>query len=55
MKRDIVPLFAARNAKYDTTCIPHHVTLGSTAITAEVLMPDQPAKPGAQGQPPPGP
>ena len=55
VKHDIVPLFAARNVKYDVMCVPHQVTLGSSTLTAEVLMPDRPNKPDAPAAPGPGP
>lgn len=40
-KRTFLPLFATRNVKYASTCVPHEITLG-THLSAEVLMP--PAK-----------
>lgn len=36
-KRDFLPLFATRNVKYSSTCVPHQLTLG-THLSAEVLM-----------------
>ena len=41
-KRSFLPLFATRDIRYHTTCIPHQVTL-STYLSAEVLAPDHPA------------
>ena len=40
-KRTFLPLFTTRNVKYQTTCVPHQITLG-TYLSAEVLLP--PAK-----------
>ncbi|HJS92555.1 MAG TPA: hypothetical protein VJ738_21485 [Steroidobacteraceae bacterium] len=37
-KETFLPLFTTRNVKYESTCIPHQVTLG-THLSAEVLMP----------------
>jgi len=41
-KESLLPLFATRNVKYSSTCVPYQLTLG-THLSAEVLMP--PAKP----------
>jgi hypothetical protein len=40
-KRTFLPLFTTRNVKYQTSCVPHQITLG-THLSAEVLAP--PAK-----------
>jgi hypothetical protein len=37
-KETFLPLFATRNVKYGSTCVPHEITLG-THLSAEVLMP----------------
>lgn len=37
-KETFLPLFTTRNVKYQSTCIPHQITLG-THLSAEVLMP----------------
>ena len=37
-KRTFLPLFATRNVKYGSTCVPHQLTLG-THLSTEVLMP----------------
>lgn len=37
-KKNFLPLFATRNIKYGSTCVPHQLTLG-THLSAEVLMP----------------
>ena len=37
-KRTFLPLFATRNVKYGSTCMPHQISLG-THLSAEVLMP----------------
>ena len=37
-KRTFLPLFATRNVKYGSTCVPHQLTLG-THLSAEVLVP----------------
>jgi hypothetical protein len=37
-KETFLPLFATRNVKYGSTCVPHQITLG-THLSAEVLMP----------------
>ena len=36
-KETFLPLFATRNVKYGSTCIPHQITLG-THLSAEVLV-----------------
>lgn len=46
-KETFLPLFSTRNVKYESTCIPHQVTLG-THLSAEVLMP-APAEAGGRG------
>jgi hypothetical protein len=38
-KETFLPLFATRQIKYQSTCIPHQITLG-TYLSAEVLVPD---------------
>jgi hypothetical protein len=37
-KRIFLPLFATRNVQYDSTCVPHQLTLG-THLSTDVLMP----------------
>ena len=37
-KETFLPLFSTRNVKYQSTCVPHQITLG-THLSAEVLMP----------------
>jgi hypothetical protein len=37
-KETFLPLFATRNVKYGSTCVPHELTLG-THLSTEVLMP----------------
>jgi hypothetical protein len=37
-KETFLPLFTTRHIKYESTCIPHEVTLG-TYLSAEVLVP----------------
>jgi hypothetical protein len=37
-KETFLPLFATRDIKYNSTCVPHQLTLG-THLSAEVLMP----------------
>ena len=39
-KHSFLPLFATRNIRYHTTCIPHQVTL-DTYLSTEVLVPDR--------------
>lgn len=46
-KETFLPLFTTRNVKYESTCIPHQVTLG-THLSAEVLMPSA-AQAGGSG------
>lgn len=45
-KRTFLPLFTTRNVKYQTSCVPHQITLG-THLSAEVLAP--PAKVAGSG------
>lgn len=40
-KRSFLPLFTTRNTRYQATCIPHQVTLG-TSLSTEVLVADEP-------------
>lgn len=37
-KESFLPLFTTRNVKYESTCIPYQLTMG-THLSAEVLMP----------------
>src|SRR6185312_7554858 len=37
-KETFLPLFTTRDVKYNSTCVPHQLTLG-THLSAEVLMP----------------
>lgn len=46
-KETFLPLFATRNVKYGSTCVPHQLSLG-THLSAQVLMP--PAKVATGGQ-----
>ncbi|HEY7890524.1 MAG TPA: hypothetical protein VIC29_20050 [Steroidobacteraceae bacterium] len=46
-KETFLPLFATRNVKYGSTCVPHQLTLG-THLSAQVLMP--PAKVASSGR-----
>ena len=41
-KETFLPLFTTRHISYQSTCIPHQITLG-THLSAEVLMPTPPA------------
>jgi hypothetical protein len=38
--RQVLPSFAARNVDYAATCQPHGLLVGSTRLSAEVLIPD---------------
>ncbi|HEV2272207.1 MAG TPA: hypothetical protein VGR92_22355 [Steroidobacteraceae bacterium] len=46
-KETFLPLFATRDVKYGSTCVPHQLSLG-THLSAQVLMP--PAKMASSGQ-----
>ena len=46
-KETFLPLFATRDVKYGSTCVPHELNLG-THLSAQVLMP--PAKMASSGQ-----
>ncbi len=37
-KESFLPLFSTRNVKYESTCVPYQLTMG-THLSAEVLMP----------------
>jgi hypothetical protein len=39
VKTSILPLFATRNIAYNSTCIPHQLTVGGTQLAADVLVP----------------
>lgn len=47
-KETFLPLFTTRNVKYDSTCVPHQITLG-THLSAEVLMPPPKMAKGSSG------
>ena len=47
-KETFLPLFTTRHINYDSTCIPHQLTLG-THLSAEVLMPPPKAANGSSG------
>lgn len=51
-KESFLPLFATRNIRYRSTCVPNQTTLG-THLSAEVLMPNARAR--AEGARSPGP
>jgi hypothetical protein len=36
----ILPLFSTRNVQYSSACAAHHLYVGGTKLTAEVLMPE---------------
>ncbi len=40
LRREVLPLFAARNVQFSTTCVPRQLNLGTTELKAEVLVPD---------------
>jgi hypothetical protein len=42
IKESIVPLFATRNIEYSSTCVPHQLTPGGTALKVDVLVPPPP-------------
>ena len=55
-KETFLPLFATRNVKYGSTCVPHELTLG-THLSAQVLTPrpkmasgDYPSSRSREGQ-----
>ncbi|MGA7538828.1 MAG: hypothetical protein WBW93_08675 [Steroidobacteraceae bacterium] len=47
-KETFLPLFTTRHIKYESTCVPHEVTLG-THLSAEVLMPPPKDANGSSG------
>jgi hypothetical protein len=47
-KETFLPLFTTRHVDYESTCIPHEVTLG-THLSAEVLMPPPKEANGSSG------
>jgi hypothetical protein len=38
VKTSILPLFATRNIAYNSTCIPHQLTVGGTQLSADFLV-----------------
>jgi hypothetical protein len=50
VKQSILPLFATRNVRYSSNCLPYQLQIGATQLRAEVLVPDQKnAKPAGSG------
>src|ERR1700682_241849 len=50
VKQSILPLFATRNVRYSSNCVPHQLPIGAAPLRAEVLVPDQKnAKPAESG------
>jgi hypothetical protein len=47
-KETFLPLFTTRHIEYESTCVPHEVTLG-THLSAEVLMPPPKDANGSSG------
>jgi hypothetical protein len=45
LKRDVLPLFAARHVDYSAACAAHMPLVGGTRLKADVLVPDQDAVP----------
>jgi hypothetical protein len=40
IKQSILPQFATRNVQYQSTCVPHQLSVGGTQLRTEVLMAD---------------
>lgn len=40
IKETILPQFTTRNIEYNSTCVPHQLSIGGTRLRTEVLMPD---------------
>ena len=47
IKQSVLPLFNPRKVQYNSTCVPHQLTVGGTTLKAEVLIADQPDKAAA--------
>jgi hypothetical protein len=41
VKQKVLPLFTTRNVDFKSTCVPHQLNPGGTALVADVLAPDQ--------------
>lgn len=41
IKQKILPLFAARNVQFMSNCVPHQLSTGGTALSADLLISDQ--------------
>ncbi len=39
VKRKVLPLFAARDVKFESDCFPNQVTIGKTMLQAQLLKP----------------
>jgi hypothetical protein len=48
VKTSILPAFSPRDVSYKSTCIPHQLQVGSTQLSAEVLIADPPPPAAAQ-------
>lgn len=48
VKTGILPLFTARNVRFESNCVPHQVNLKGSSLTVEVLKPAAPSKEVAQ-------
>lgn len=49
IRQKILPLFATRNVRFTSNCIPHQAALG-TSLSAELLVPDQGEKQAASAR-----
>ncbi len=43
VKKEVLPLFATRNLKFNSSCFPHQVSLAGAHLSVEVLRPTKPA------------
>jgi hypothetical protein len=48
VKTGILPLFTARNVRFESSCVPHQVNLKGSSLTVEVLKPAGRSKDVAQ-------
>ena len=43
VKKELLPLFATRNLKFNSSCFPHQVSVGGAHLSVEVLRPVKPS------------
>ena len=51
IKQKLLPLFATRDVEFKPACVPHQLSPNGTRLSAQVLLPVQPARQASTAQP----